>query len=679
MAVTNGTLVIGTEIFTNQTSNPNIGIYRVSQVQFFAVHGSPPTASTNVDIVIDIIDGDTSEILAGQTFNRLIADGQTVSTINEIQINFTRPDGTLPNSIIVNWEASPFDNVRNTIQFTGDIDNFDIVLTAKNGRELKGTSTRIDKDFIQVQLGLFGAGMVFSPSTSTANLTAQDMLFFITSEQGSNLTTVTSEKGTMFIRRISDDELKTVITGLPAFSATQTNELHLSAPNGTAEQLLTFAQNNQITQQTQSMDSLVTAENGATQTVVVTVEVFNTLQGSLLQWGAIITGFLVERNPTHSIGQVESFAKLNQDIPPPPDIIPVGVTTVTLLNTSYKPMTLEEGLRVKGAVNIDLVNGGFTDTINLRSWITQIGDSEKIRGQNLSFPIIPSDTGLFRFDGVRLVLAPFNVDGLELHTEATSGTTGQIIGTDSVVVPWQGTIPPKGCDEFTDNVRLQIGFGTDAHLVTATITADEYCDIIRPLIIPPVFLSKAFNTLDVVTKTVSQVVSEIEAHLLEHQPNTGIEDTSVSIFPSDFELIEGRLRGQIKYIANMNFNPLYFGSEFHVGALVKYTEENGDNHFVEQTLNFTETERDENQTINENAFGNRVLLVEIFVVSALNVPFAKNVGLSVSEGIPPCPVGFHQENGVCVKDKVEAGQLIKVVKGVFFGGLALALLASRGR
>ena len=688
MGLLAGTLIVGNEIYDNSTTIVGGGRYSVDDVTFFPVNDSNPTA-VEVTIEADIIDGDTFQTLSNLSFNRF-----TDVSATPIHLGITTQSfSALPSSIIVNWkvrvtgDTSTLDNVSNTIPFTGDIPitNKLISVQAENGQTLNNIIvTQIDFDELVNVLPIFNAIIISQQdTTNTANTLSVVVIEFASQNQiipPSTIfrTTVTAENGNVLTRRISDIDLQVVIAGLPQFNATQTNELAspTSTINGTAIQLLDFAQANQLTQQAQSMDSLVTAENGATQTVVVTVADFNTLQGSLLQWNATITGFLVERNPTHSVLDVESFAQLNQIIPP--NIIPVGSTTVNILNTSFKPITAQGENRVKGTVDIDLVSGGFTDTINLKSWITQIGDSIEITVQNLSRIIIPSDIGLFRFDDVRLTSAPFNIDGLELHTEARSGTTGQIIGTDSVIVPWQGTIPPKGCDEFTDNVLFDIGFGSDSHLVQGIITADDYCNIVRPVIIPPVFLSKAFNVLTPVTKTGLQVVTEIETHLLEHI-DTGIEDTSVSIIPSDFELIDGRLKGQIKYIANANFNPLYFGSEFHVGALVQYTGEDNINRFVEQTLNFTETERDENQTINENAFGNRVLKVTFFVLSALNVPFAKSFGLTVSEGIPPCPVGFHQENGVCIPDEKPTGKVVEIIKGVFFGTMALALLSSRGR
>ena len=124
MTVIAGTLVLGTETFTNQGTT---GVYRISKIDFFPVHGSPPTSQTTLNFEFDIIDGDTFSILQNNTFSRIVADGQTLVTLNELQINFTRSDGTLPSSILVNWTArvsgqtSSLDNVSNTIQFEGDL------------------------------------------------------------------------------------------------------------------------------------------------------------------------------------------------------------------------------------------------------------------------------------------------------------------------------------------------------------------------------------------------------------------------------------------------------------------------------------------------------------------------------------------------------------------------------
>ena len=408
-------------------------------------------------------------------------------------------------------------------------DNFDIVLTAENNKELTGTATAIDKDFIQVQLGLFNASMVFSPSTSTANLTAEAMLQFIT--------------------------------------------------------------NNQVFR----IDAIAQAQNGATLPVVLLLTDFHILQESLALWGAFITGTLTTLPVNSSIAIVEQFAQDNQEISP----------------TNFDvTVTAEDGAQLGGTLTV------FEKDVVL----TRIGEfNATANAIATTSPAFSTSVILLGFaEEHQLIPPPICPVGFTLNVAGLCTS------------PANEPAPP--------NSKLCEACGF-------YIPIDKMC----PVCDPP------------------------------EPPDTSIEDTSVSISPSNFELIDGRLKGEIKYVANSNFNPLYFDPQFHVGALVKYTEENGVNHFVEQTLHFTETERDENQTINEDAFGNRLLSVEFFVLSALNVPFAKNFGLSVSEGLPPCPVGFHQENGICVKDKVEAGKVIQIIKGAFFGSLALALLGSRGR
>ena len=644
MTITGGNLVLGNATFGNSNFT-NIFTYSIDDVRFHPIHIDDVPDSITIEF--DIINGDTFQLESSRSF--VFPTDATTGTIilsaSQRTTNFSVTNDIVPSSIIVNWkvrrtnEVSSFVNESQTVPFDGvqPPDNFDIVLTAENGQELTGTATSLDKDFIQVQLTEFGAQMVFSPSTATANLTAERMLQFITDNQieapiiNSIKFRVIAENLNETSGRVPPSEADTVIQGLPQFNAIETHVNKIELPNTTASALLNFAESNQISIQPESMDSTVTAQNGATQLVVVTVADFNILQGSLLQWSATITGFLVERTPTHSIADVESFAQLNQTDPPIDEkyfkITGDGISTDITSYDIHVEGTIRHGDKAEVGDIITsfgahgYVGGGKFDDWWIRGTLTKV--------------VITGFGATATLDGVNF---PVEVSEIHNYLVTVTAQNGATIGGVLSDLDWQ---------------VLKAGLSA----LNATLTEERV-------------------TLDITsTSTILLQFAEDNQEIID----TSIEDTSVSILPSNFELIDGRLKGEITYIANANFNPLYFGSEFHVGALVQYTGEDNINRFVEQTLNFTETERDEHQTINEDAFGNKVIGVTFFVVSALNTPFAKSFGLTVSDGFDPCPVGFHQENGVCVPDNKPTGKVVEIIKGAFFGTLAIALLGSRGR
>jgi len=112
------------------------------------------------------------------------------------------------------------------------------------------------------------------------------------------------------------------------------------------------------------------------------------------------------------------------------------------------------------------------------------------------------------------------------------------------------------------------------------------------------------------------------------EPDSSITDNMVTQQVINFNIVNGRAVGSIKFVATNNFNPYYYGH--NVANIIQFKDPNGANilTFVkENRLNFTETERDEIISYDEDMQGNTRATVESFVWSSATTPsaFSKKV------------------------------------------------------
>ena len=127
-----------------------------------------------------------------------------------------------------------------------------------------------------------------------------------------------------------------------------------------------------------------------------------------------------------------------------------------------------------------------------------------------------------------------------------------------------------------------------------------------------------------------------------HAPeqNLTITDNMVTQQVINFNIVNGRAVGSIKFIATNNFNPYYYGK--NIVNIIQIKDPNGVNILTtvkQNTLNFTETERDEIINYDEDMKGNTRATVESFVWSSATQPsaFSKMFMIDISEGDPPMP------------------------------------------
>ena len=126
----------------------------------------------------------------------------------------------------------------------------------------------------------------------------------------------------------------------------------------------------------------------------------------------------------------------------------------------------------------------------------------------------------------------------------------------------------------------------------------------------------------------------------EPQIDDSITTNMVTQQVINFNIINGRAIGSIKFVATNNFNPHYFNKP--IANIIQIKDPNGVNILTtvkQNTLNFTETERDEIINYDEDVKQNTRATIESFVWSSATAPtaFSKKFMIDISETEPPKP------------------------------------------
>ena len=117
-----------------------------------------------------------------------------------------------------------------------------------------------------------------------------------------------------------------------------------------------------------------------------------------------------------------------------------------------------------------------------------------------------------------------------------------------------------------------------------------------------------------------------------------ITDNMVTQQVINFNIINGRAVGSIKFVATNNFNPIYYSR--NIVNIIQIKDPNGVVLLTkENRLNFTNTERDEIISYDEDVKQNTRATVESFVWSSATQPtaFSKKFTIDISETEPPKP------------------------------------------
>ena len=140
---------------------------------------------------------------------------------------------------------------------------------------------------------------------------------------------------------------------------------------------------------------------------------------------------------------------------------------------------------------------------------------------------------------------------------------------------------------------------------------------------------------EVITEPIPEVITEV-IPTIDDSINTNMVTQQLI----NFNIINGRAVGSIKFVATENFNPYYYNKE--IINLVQFKTPNGVTLLVkENRLRFTETERDEIINYDEDMKGNTRATVESFVWEWIDKPagaFSSKYTIDISEKEPPKPM-----------------------------------------
>jgi hypothetical protein len=151
--------------------------------------------------------------------------------------------------------------------------------------------------------------------------------------------------------------------------------------------------------------------------------------------------------------------------------------------------------------------------------------------------------------------------------------------------------------------------------------------------------NQPISTLSELINNINDLLASVEPDEPD-EPDITITDNMVTQQLINFNIINGRAVGSIKFVATNNFNPYYYGH--NVANIIQFKDPNGAKFGVvkENRLNFTETERDEVISYDEDMKGNTRATVESFVWSSATAPtpFSKKYSIEISEAEPPKPI-----------------------------------------
>jgi len=222
---------------------------------------------------------------------------------------------------------------------------------------------------------------------------------------------------------------------------------------------------------------------------------------------------------------------------------------------------------------------------------------------------------------------------LEQHNIVLQNNVNQIIQTlesGNVIAPdyFQNNIAWVKTGAITQQAFLDAYYYLSNQGIIHTAIIEPEIVIEEPIIEEPIIEEPLIE--------LPELLPEVSA-----EPDTSITDNMVTQQVINFNIINGRAVGSIKFVATNNFNPYYYGH--NIVNIIQFKDPNGANiltYVKENRLNFTETERDEVISYDEDMKGNTRATVESFVWSSATAPtpFSKKFMIDIFEGgDPPIP------------------------------------------
>jgi len=163
--------------------------------------------------------------------------------------------------------------------------------------------------------------------------------------------------------------------------------------------------------------------------------------------------------------------------------------------------------------------------------------------------------------------------------------------------------------------------------------------------------NQPISTLSELINNINDLLASVETVEEEEEEEPTITDNMVTQQLINFNIVNGRAVGSIRFVATNNFNPYYYGQ--NIVNVIQFHSPNGVpilDIVKENSLNFTETERDDVLSYDEDMKGNTRATVASFVLSPGATPtaFSKTFNIEISEKEPPKPLtpGFLGAGGL---------------------------------
>jgi len=197
-------------------------------------------------------------------------------------------------------------------------------------------------------------------------------------------------------------------------------------------------------------------------------------------------------------------------------------------------------------------------------------------------------------------------------------------------------------DYFQNNIAwVKTGAITQQAFLDAYYYLSNQGIIHTALAEPEIIIEEPIIEESIIEEPLIEIPELLPEVIAEPEINDSITDNMVTQQVINFNIINGRAIGSIKFVATNNFNPYYYNK--NIVNIIQFKDPNGANiltYVKENRLNFTETERDEVIQYDEDMKGNTRATVESFVWSSAiaPTPFSKKYSIEISEAEPPKPI-----------------------------------------
>ena len=226
----------------------------------------------------------------------------------------------------------------------------------------------------------------------------------------------------------------------------------------------------------------------------------------------------------------------------------------------------------------------------------------------------------------------------KLKNVELASNVNQIIG----VLESGGQLYP---DWFNNNIIwVKTGQITSEEFLTTYYYLSNQGTIHAPMIEP--IIEEPIIEEPIIEEPIIELPELLPEAIAEPEINDSITTNMVTQQVINFNIVNGRAIGSIRFVATNNFNPYYYGK--NILSVVQFKTPNGVNilpYVKQNNLRFTETERDEVINFDEDMKGNTRATVESFVWEWIDKPagaFSNKYSIEISEAEPakPLQAGF---------------------------------------